>query len=520
VQAKLTVGQPGDKYEQEADRVAEEILRQPGPVAEGGPENLTRQQPLAVMRSCAPCNEELRRAPNVTATPPCLVECETPHCPGEPSCLVEDVTVAPQVFPGREAQVSPTLAQRILAQREHGQPMSKSLRQFYDRSFGYDFNQVRLHTDSQAAATADAVRARAFTVGNNIFFGPGEYAPDTTRGRKLIAHELTHTLQQRGVAESGSSGLVQRAMGDGHDLTSPRFKGDADLEAAFDNEIVIEKDDEGEAVEKLQHALIDAGCLLPSYGVDGKFGWETYHAVKKFQGQTGIGVDGEVGPDTMLQLDLRFPPEGQITLPPGDWTEDCLLQVFCRWNRPLVKQLRNTTVKRFKRLYSVIDRYDGTAWKEEEKDWGGISYWGAPEIGLLVNRGCPKAVDVIYHEIWHQNQPPSLSWCEMEWGAYRFTAQWSIYLGLPGLPGHIAYDATAKKSYVSDTGIAKTIEGYPAICGGDRVVGKTAKGCAEVEKPDGQKCIRKPIKDDAFTVSEHEELASPPEVDRTKWVCP
>ena len=69
-------------------------------------------------------------------------------------------------------------------------------------------------------------------------------------------------------------------------------------------------------------------------------------------------------------------------------------------------------------------------------------------------------------------------------GAYKFTAQWSIYLGLPGLPGHIGYDFTEKKYVVFTPGIEKTIEMYPSLSAEEQVVGKTAKGCTEVEKKD------------------------------------
>ena len=68
----------------------------------------------------------------------------------------------------------------------------------HKQRFGHDFDHVRVHTDRTAAESARAVSARAYTVGGDITFGPGQYAPDASEGRRLIAHELTHVVQQSG----------------------------------------------------------------------------------------------------------------------------------------------------------------------------------------------------------------------------------------------------------------------------------------------------------------------------------
>ena len=82
-----------------------------------------------------------------------------------------------------------------------GQPLDATTRAYFEPRFGSDFSKVRIHTERNAADSAQAVGARAYTVGRNIIFGAGQYAPSTTAGRKLLAHELTHVLQQR---EAGS----------------------------------------------------------------------------------------------------------------------------------------------------------------------------------------------------------------------------------------------------------------------------------------------------------------------------
>ena len=78
---------------------------------------------------------------------------------------------------------------------------------------GYDFSQVRLHTDARAAASAQAVNARAYTVGRDIVFGAGQYAPDNDQGRRLLAHELTHVVQQTGRPGDTGSPVLQRQPG-------------------------------------------------------------------------------------------------------------------------------------------------------------------------------------------------------------------------------------------------------------------------------------------------------------------
>ncbi len=79
-----------------------------------------------------------------------------------------------------------------------GQPLDSATRAFMEPHFGHDFSRVRVHTDAKAAQSARAVEARAYAVGPDVAFGAGEYAPQTSYGRQLLAHELTHVVQQSG----------------------------------------------------------------------------------------------------------------------------------------------------------------------------------------------------------------------------------------------------------------------------------------------------------------------------------
>lgn len=94
------------------------------------------------------------------------------------------------------AAAHPMDSTRLDPVRGQGQAMPDAMRSYFEPRFGRDLGDVRLHTDSRAAQLAQSLRARAFTVGRDILFGAGEYAPQTVEGKRLIAHELTHVLQQ------------------------------------------------------------------------------------------------------------------------------------------------------------------------------------------------------------------------------------------------------------------------------------------------------------------------------------
>ncbi len=94
--------------------------------------------------------------------------------------------------------------------RLRGQPLPMSVRIFFESRFGHDFSRVSVHTDDRAAAKARALNAAAFTVGKDIAFAKGQYAPETISGQKLLAHELTHVVQQRGGLPGHS--IVQRRV--------------------------------------------------------------------------------------------------------------------------------------------------------------------------------------------------------------------------------------------------------------------------------------------------------------------
>jgi hypothetical protein len=181
-QPKLTVSRPGDASEREADQVADHVMRRPG----AGPGCVT-DVPAGERADGPPTGGEIRRkntGPRRTSS--------------------EGL--------GPDGTVPEALTARLAALSDGGQPLPSAVRSFFEPRFGRDLGDVRLHTDPAAGELARSLDARAFTLGSSIVFGPGEYAPGNAAGRHLIAHELTHVLQQANHASSGarSGGAIAR----------------------------------------------------------------------------------------------------------------------------------------------------------------------------------------------------------------------------------------------------------------------------------------------------------------------
>ena len=170
-QPKLSVNTPGDSYEQEADAMADKVMRMAIPSTQN---SFFKPANPFIQRKCAGCEEEdkkLHRKENSVS----------------------------------EVQGSNELDSYVSSLNSSGQSLSESSRQFFEPRFGQDFSNVKIHTDSVAAKSAQSINALAYTTGNNIVFNQGQYSPNTESGQRLMAHELTHVVQQ------GSSGLLQKA---------------------------------------------------------------------------------------------------------------------------------------------------------------------------------------------------------------------------------------------------------------------------------------------------------------------
>jgi len=179
IRGNLVISSPSEPYEHEADKVAGKVMRMLDP------------------------------SPTTFAT----------AIPGKHGPYGNDKErIQTQGTPSTKIELAAALENTVRVSRRGGDPLPEATRSFFEPRFGHDFSRVRVHTDGQAADAARAVHARAYTLGSNIVFGPGEYVPGTTEGKRLLAHELTHVVQQSAPAHathglwSGTPPMIQRKL--------------------------------------------------------------------------------------------------------------------------------------------------------------------------------------------------------------------------------------------------------------------------------------------------------------------
>ncbi len=181
LQRKLAIGAVNDPLEQEADSIADHVMRTP----EAPPERRATRAPVKLNRKCS-CDSSASAECNS-----CKEEKERLHR--------RSVSSSPR------AEFVPPIVHRVLGSR--GRPLDSTVRAFFEPRFENDLSHVRLHTGDEASRSARAVGARAYTVGSQIVCDDAHYAPHTDAGRRLIAHEIAHVFQQ---SEAPARRFVQR----------------------------------------------------------------------------------------------------------------------------------------------------------------------------------------------------------------------------------------------------------------------------------------------------------------------
>ncbi|MGI5911855.1 MAG: DUF4157 domain-containing protein [Syntrophomonadaceae bacterium] len=169
IQTKLTVGPVNDYYEREADRVAEQVIDTSHHNHQGNTPSIKPMVQRAYSRSSSDINE------------------------------------------GKAYETDSALESKIRVNQSGGQPLPESTRNFMESRFGADLSQVRVHTGSAAEQLSQELRAEAFTHGKDIYMAPGRYNPHAQAGQRLLAHEITHVIQQGGTTNSPTvTSAVQR----------------------------------------------------------------------------------------------------------------------------------------------------------------------------------------------------------------------------------------------------------------------------------------------------------------------
>ncbi|MDH4275977.1 MAG: DUF4157 domain-containing protein, partial [Gammaproteobacteria bacterium] len=213
VQTKLSVSQPDDPYEREADQVAEKVMRMPEPASssangaddgDGGEERLIQTKPVSSMitplmnnttrifSKCVACEAEERAQGDAENNAPDQ---------DKSNMSVEESPTQLKAVQNKRNQtdadgVAPNIENTINRRLGQGRAIPESARSFFEPRFDHDFSKVRIHDDAAANDVAHTLQAQAFTRGHDVFFRAGSYQPHTPGGRQLLAHELTHTVQQ------------------------------------------------------------------------------------------------------------------------------------------------------------------------------------------------------------------------------------------------------------------------------------------------------------------------------------
>jgi hypothetical protein len=201
IQASLAISQPGDPYEQEADRVADAVMRMPA--ASAGVPGISAgfARTPSIRRACAACQAGSEHQRDCASGPEA----------GEPVPVHRQE--APGAAPGVTPGITPAVEANVQILQGQGSPLPRATREFFEPRLGADFSQVRVNTGPRADATARSLGARAFAVGPSISFAAGEFAPASREGQHLLAHELTHVVQQDGAPRRPSAPVQRKASG-------------------------------------------------------------------------------------------------------------------------------------------------------------------------------------------------------------------------------------------------------------------------------------------------------------------
>lgn len=219
LQAKLKIGAPNDIYEQQADAVADQVVSKLSqPRTSNNPTHNSQLTPPSVQSQSAgsvqeeklqkkeeidPVGERVQMKPifdSATDTPPAdddSVQRKCTDCEKEDAIQRQSEANTVQRTPsGEGVEASPDLANQLSNSKSGGSALPDDTRSSMEAAMGADFSNVRVHTGSEATQMSQSINAQAFTHGNHIYFNEGKYSPSSTEGGRLLAHELTHTVQQ------------------------------------------------------------------------------------------------------------------------------------------------------------------------------------------------------------------------------------------------------------------------------------------------------------------------------------
>jgi hypothetical protein len=217
-------------------------------------------------------------------TPPDIIQRQGAPAPA-PEPEEEEVQMKPMVqrlsTTGGTA-ATPDVEESIQQAKGSGQPLAENVREPMERAFGADFSGVKIHTDSKSDQLNQSIQARAFTTGQDLFFKAGEYNPGSKGGQELLAHELTHVVQQSGNQLLQSSSLSQVLSSPDHSTVqcagkSGEFKDQSSLDSHYQKHVTTQNDAGDSYADSATYERAAIDIVNGGYDEQGNKGSKTYY---------------------------------------------------------------------------------------------------------------------------------------------------------------------------------------------------------------------------------------------------
>ncbi|QHI34702.1 hypothetical protein IMCC3317_00450 [Kordia antarctica] len=196
IQPKLSIGQPNDKYEQEADTIASKVVGMSNATESSQTTSTLQKKSISATNTSQPQRKALANT-------------------------ISPIVQKASNNSNKNKTTSNDISQKLNSRNGKGESMEPNTKDFMENRFGTSFSDVRIHKDENAVQMSQNLGARAFTNGSNIYFNKGQYSPNSTGGKHLLAHELTHTIQQKGTNAVQRS-IIQKQAAPGSELTRLR----------------------------------------------------------------------------------------------------------------------------------------------------------------------------------------------------------------------------------------------------------------------------------------------------------
>jgi hypothetical protein len=261
IQAKLSVGQPNDKYEQEADAMADKVVQRLSS------DDRVQSKPLIqnnytpiIQEKCEGCDKEeklrkkedepekdigedkLQRKPIFESEKSQHQE-ETEGIQRKCAGCEKEEKLQKKEIPGSNGNIDPNIESTLSSTKGSGSPLNPEIQSRMESSFGADFSNIRIHNNSTAVQLSEDLHAQAFTHENDIYFNSGKYDIHAPGGQQLLAHELTHTIQQGKAPLNNIQRKVKNTKSGGHSITSVNSTTYTQLETSLMDEEIQKKEE-------------------------------------------------------------------------------------------------------------------------------------------------------------------------------------------------------------------------------------------------------------------------------------